>query len=204
VTSDPGVVTSSLGVDTAVAAAVAPRGDADQVMLVGLAWFGRWAGVWAARVALASVLALADLTGAHLKVGIDRRAKASHATSVSQVQHVDLHLITRDATAREESTPTSCVTESALPVLATVWDAHWNDVVVVDREWSGESHQSNVVSQGGRAVLRVHDDTGDSHGLSPRLHVETIVNTTIEQVDSWVGVTEWAVSSRDVEVFVDD
>jgi len=153
---------------------------------------------------LAGVLALADLAGAHLKVRVDRRAKASNATIVGQVQHVDLHLIARDATAREESAPTDSVTEFALPVLATVWDAHWNDHVVVDREWSGESHQSNVVSQGGRAVLRVHDDLSDSHGLSPRLHVETIVNTTIEQVDSWVGVTEWAVSSRDIEVLVDD
>jgi len=38
VTRDPAEVASSLGVDTAVAAAVAPRGDANQEMLVGLTW----------------------------------------------------------------------------------------------------------------------------------------------------------------------
>jgi len=200
VTVDPGPVASSLSVDTTIAAAIAPARDADQVV----ATRSTLDGVWATRVTLAGVLALADLTGAHLQVGVDHGTEASNASSIGQVKHSDVHQVARDAAASEESAPTASVTLLALMVLAAVRQADWNNVVVVDVESSGKLHQRDVVSQGGRAVLRMVNDLRDAHGLGPRLMGKTIVNTAVEQVDSWVHVTEWAVSSRDVPLIVDD
>lgn len=198
---DPVVVARSSGVDTTVTAAIAPAGNTDEVPSVGS---GRVEDVWATRVTLAGINVATDLATAHLEGGVDAGTEALLATLVGQVDHVDLHEVARDAAAAEEGTPASGPAVSTSPILAAIWNADWDDVVVVDDELGGELHQSNVVSEGGRAVLRVHDDALHSHRLNPALGSETIVTTDIQDVGVDVGRTEDAVSSSDDPPAVDD
>jgi len=199
--NDPVVVARSSGVDTTVTTAIAPAGDTDEVPSVSTIGVE---DVWATRVTLAGIDVATDIATAHLEGGVDRGAEALLATLVGQVQHVDLHKVARDAAAAEESTPARGPTHFASPILTTIWNADWNDVVVVDDDWHSGLHQGNVVSESGRAVLRVHDDARNLHGLNPCLQVETIVTADIECVGVDVGRAKDAVSSSDDPVGIDE
>lgn len=199
--NDPVVVARSSGVDTTVTAAIAPAGDTDEVPFAVARGVE---DVWATRVTLAGIDVATDLATAHLEGGVDRGAEALLATIVGQVEHVDLHEVARDAAAAEESAPASGPTHCASPILTAIWNADWDDVVVVDDDGRSGLHQGNVVSEGGRAVLRVHDQALNSHGLNPCLYAETIVTTDIEHVGVDVGRAEDAVSSSDDPADVDE
>jgi len=152
---------------------------------------------------LAGVNALANLTTAHLHGSVDAGAEALLATIVGQVDHVHLHEVARNAAAAEEGTPTSGPSVLGLPVLTLVWDADWDDVVVIDGELGVELHQSNIVSKCGRAVLVVDEDALNSLRDDPGLSVKTIVTTDIQNVHRWILVAEDAMSSSDEPPVVD-
>jgi len=198
---DPVEVARGSGVHATIAAAIAPAGNTDQVPILVT---DRLEDIWATRVTLAGVDAAANLATAHLDGGVDAGAEASLATIVHQVEHVHLHEVAGDATTAKEGAPAGSPAHGALPVLGTVWDADWNDVVVVDLDWSIKLHQRDVVSEGGRAVLRVVDDTLHSLRLNPGLLHVTIVTADIQNVDSRVGVAKWTVSSGDHPHTVDE
>jgi len=165
---------------------------------------GRLEDIWATRVTLASVQTATDLTAAHLEVGINAGSKALSAASISQVHHAHLHEVSRDATAAKQRAPAGGNAVLRLMVLATIWNAGWNSVKVVDMALSGKLEQDDIVSQGGRAVCRVHDDSLDSHRLYPRLPVQTIVTADVQNVDGWISLTKCAVSSTESPVVLDE
>jgi len=201
---NPVVVESSLGVDTTVAAAIAPAGNADQIP-VTLTVLGS-EDIRATRVTLAGVQTLADVTAAHLRWLVEHVAEALFASLVSQVTQVHLSEGDGGRATAAGGTPASSRADLVVPLLGVVWDADWDDVVVVEGDIGGELHQSNVVSEGGRAVLRVHDDTLNSLDLDPVLvdQIVTVVASDLNDVVGRVRAAEDAVSSSDKPSLVDD
>jgi len=203
-TLHPVEITGSLGVDTTIAATIAPAGDTNEIMVLVSARLARAKDVRAARVTLAGIGVATDITTAHLKGRIDAGAEALLATGISKMQQVHLEEIALDGAAAEGGTPASGQTVLTTPVLRAIWNADWDNVVVVDDQVAGKSHQSNVVSKSGRAVLRVHDNSFDSHDLNPALLVKTIVTSNVQHVGVDVRRAKNAVSSGDGPSFVDD